>query len=96
MDTQEFSEQSELPPITNPSLVLLLGPSGAGKSEVINRLVKLDNRILPNMIYTDRNPREDDLVKTCISPEEFTGMIERGEFLTWEAIYGKRYGERKR
>lgn len=88
----EYQPSIEKPPIKHPALVLLLGPSGAGKTEIIKNLVEKDSRIVPVPVYTDRPQRVEDVGRKSITPEEFSRLIETGEILSWQQIYGNRYG----
>lgn len=88
----ESKEQGELPPITNPTFILLLGPSGVGKSEILRHLVEQDSRIIPSIVVTDRSPRVDDFGKESVSSDELDQMESQGKFLTLEKAHGNRYG----
>jgi guanylate kinase len=88
----EIGERREFPTINNPTFVLLLGPSGVGKSEILKQLTKADPRIVPSIVYTDREAREDDFGKVSVSSDEFSKMDREDKFLTLEEAHGHRYG----
>ncbi len=88
----EYQPTTEKPPIKHPALVLLLGPSGAGKTEIIKKLIERDSRIVSVPVYTDRPQREGDIGRKSIKPQDFSRLIQTGEILSWQQIYGNRYG----
>lgn len=78
-----------------PLLVVISGPSGSGKGT----LCALLRQALPNLAYsisvTTRQPRpgeQNGVDYFFVSDGEFQGMIDRGEFLEWADVYGRRYG----
>lgn len=76
-------------------LVIISGPSGAGKSTVISRLMELRNDIRFSVSATTRAPRpgeEDGKAYYFKTREEFSAMIENGEFLEYAEYVGNCYG----
>lgn len=76
-------------------LVIISGPSGAGKSTVISRLMQLRDDIRFSVSATTRSPRpgeEDGIAYFFKSHEEFSAMIENGEFLEYAEYVGNYYG----
>src|SRR5258708_3218224 len=81
-------------------LIILSGPSGVGKSTVIRRL--LDDKSLPlrlSVSDTTRARREgerDGVDYFFWTPEQFQREIDKGGFLEWAEVHGRRYGTLRR
>jgi len=76
-------------------LFVVSGPSGSGKTTVCRAMTKYFPDLYFSVSYTTRPRRPGDQEGRdyhFISPEEFQGMIDRGEFAEWAQIYGQRYG----
>ena len=82
--------------MTQGPLIILSGPSGVGKSTVIRRL--LEDEGLPlrlSVSATTRAPREgerDGVDYYFWTPDQFQDGIDRGGFLEWAEVHGRRYG----
>lgn len=76
------------------SVFIISAPSGSGKSTLVQRLLHTVPDIIFSISYTTRGPRghekhgEDYFF---VQPDEFRGMIERGELLEWAVVFGKDY-----
>jgi guanylate kinase len=81
-------------------LIVISGPSGAGKGTVIHEFLKQygDNTDV-SVSCTTRDPRgsEVDGVNYFFkTEEEFTAMIQSGDFLEYAHVFGKYYGTPKK
>jgi guanylate kinase len=79
-----------------PLLLILAGPAGSGKSTLCDRLVQADLGFSRVITTTTRRPREGEINGVhyhFFSPEEFDLRAQRGDFLEWAWVHGrKRYG----
>jgi guanylate kinase len=77
-------------------LIILSGPSGVGKSTAIRRLLADDSLSLHLSVSATtrrRRPGERDGVDYLFwTPEQFQQEIDKGAFLEWAEVHGKRYG----
>lgn len=76
-------------------IAIFSGPSGVGKT-TITRAVE---RSIPGAVFsvsaTTRPPTAADVDGVdyhFVSDDVFMGMVERGEFLEWVDLFGKKYG----
>ena len=79
-------------------LLVVSGPSGAGKGTICKELLDKNNKIKLSVSATTRKPRNGEVHGVnyfFIKEEEFTTMIENGEFLEYAKIYGNFYGTPK-
>jgi guanylate kinase len=77
------------------NLFVVAAPSGAGKSSLVKALLELDSHLQVSISHTTRTPRgqeQNGREYWFISPQEFAGMVERGEFFEWAEVHGNRYG----
>ncbi|HEX5683302.1 MAG TPA: guanylate kinase [Ideonella sp.] len=77
------------------NLFVVAAPSGAGKSSLVKALLELDSHLSVSISHTTRPPRGQEQHGReywFISPDEFAGMVERGEFFEWAEVHGNRYG----
>ena len=77
------------------NLFVVAAPSGAGKSSLVKALLELDSHLTVSISHTTRPPRGQEQHGReywFVSPEEFEGMVERGEFFEWAEVHGNRYG----
>lgn len=79
-------------------LLVVSGPSGAGKGTICKALLEKNNEIKLSVSATTRKPRTGEVHGVnyfFIEKEEFTTMIENGEFLEYAKIYDNFYGTPK-
>jgi guanylate kinase len=84
------------------TLFIVSGPSGAGKTTLINRvreqLEPINIKLYFSVSHTTRKPRHGEVEGKnyyFVSPEKFSSMIDRGEFLEWAHVHEQRYGTSK-
>ena len=76
-------------------LLVVSGPSGAGKGTICKALLNKNDDIKLSVSATTRKPRNGEVHGVnyfFIEKEEFTKMIENGEFLEYAQIYDNFYG----
>ncbi len=76
-------------------LFIVSAPSGTGKTTVVERLVRVTDRLKLSRSYTSRAPRGDEVDGVdynFVSRATFEGMIESGEFLEHADVFGNLYG----
>jgi len=76
-------------------LVVISSPSGGGKGTLIRSLLGRVPDLRYSVSFTTRAPRPSEIEGThyhFVSPEEFTSMRERGEFLEWALVHNNYYG----
>jgi len=77
-------------------LWIISAPSGAGKTSLAKALVETAEVPLGTSVsYTTRAPRpgeEDGVAYHFVSNEQFSQMVERGEFLEHALVHGNWYG----
>ena len=79
-------------------LLVVSGPSGAGKGTICKALLNKNEQIKLSVSATTRKPRNGEVHGVnyfFIEKEEFTKMIENGEFLEYAQIYDNFYGTPK-
>ena len=79
-------------------LLVVSGPSGAGKGTICNALLNKNDKIKLSVSATTRKPRNGEVHGVnyfFLEKEEFTTMIENGEFLEYAQIYDNFYGTPK-
>jgi guanylate kinase len=76
-------------------LFIVSAPSGTGKTTVVERLVKVTDRLKLSRSYTSRAPRGDEadgVDYNFVSRARFEEMIACGEFLEHADVFGNLYG----
>ena len=76
-------------------LFIISAPSGTGKTTVVERLVKVTDRLKLSRSYTSRSPRGDErdgVDYNFVSRDRFEEMIGKSEFLEWADVFGNFYG----
>lgn len=79
-------------------LLVVSGPSGAGKGTICKALLNKNDQIKLSVSATTRKPRNGEVHGVnyfFIEKEEFTRMLENGEFLEHAQIYDNFYGTPK-
>ena len=79
-------------------LLVVSGPSGAGKGTICKALLNKNDQIKLSVSATTRKPRNGEVHGVnyfFIEKEEFTKMIENGQFLEYAQIYDNFYGTPK-
>ena len=79
-------------------LLVVSGPSDAGKGTICKALLNKNDQIKLSVSATTRKPRNGEVHGVnyfFIEKEEFTKMIENGEFLEYAQIYDNFYGTPK-
>jgi guanylate kinase len=81
------------------TLFIVSGPSGAGKTTLINRvrerLRTVNIQLYFSVSHTTRKPRAGEVNGIdyhFVPAEEFTRMVDGGEFLEWAHVHANRYG----
>src|SRR3954447_2620070 len=75
-------------------LLVVSSPSGAGKTTLAHLLAQ-NERLEFSVSYTTRAPRpgeREGVDYKFVTEDEFSRMIERGEFAEWANVHGNRYG----
>lgn len=79
-------------------LLVVSGPSGAGKGTICKALLNKNDQIKLSVSATTRKPRNGEVHGVnyfFIEKEEFSKMVENGEFLEYAQIYDNFYGTPK-
>lgn len=78
-----------------PRLFVVSGPAGVGKGTLVSRVrAKRPSLGLP-VSATTRSPRPGEVDGESyhfLTDEEFSSLVERGEFLEWAQVHDHRYG----
>ena len=75
-------------------LVLFCGPSGSGKTTIVHHLMEVFPAMRFSISATTRPARaneEHGKDYYFLTPDEFRGRVEKGDFLEWEEVYTDRY-----
>ena len=76
------------------SLFVISAPSGSGKTSLAKGVLAEVERLRFSVSYTTRALRGQERAGRdyhFVSPEEFRAMIDGGQFLEWENVYGRHY-----
>ncbi|MEW6243017.1 MAG: guanylate kinase [Bacillota bacterium] len=76
-------------------LFVISGPSGAGKGTLVRSLLAKRDHVRFSVSATTRAPRPGEIHGVdyyFLSVEEFSGKVNRGEFLEWAKVYNNYYG----
>jgi guanylate kinase len=76
-------------------LYVVSAPSGAGKTSLVKALMEREPGLRFSVSYTTRAPRANEVEGRdyhFITPDEFKGMVERGEFLEHAQVFDNFYG----
>jgi guanylate kinase len=89
------SSNALIPNFPNGQLFVVSAPSGTGKSTLIHMLTKEFPRIVANITYTTRQPRDYEIEGVnyhFVTSQEFAEKKQRGEFLETVELYDVQYG----
>ena len=76
-------------------LYVIAAPSGAGKTTLVKALMQREPRLRFSVSYTTRKPRPKEVAGRdyhFVTPERFTEMAARGEFLEHARVFDHQYG----
>src|SRR5438067_13843156 len=76
-------------------LFIISAPSGTGKTTLVEKLVKVTDRLKMSRSYTSRPPRGDEadgVDYNFVSRPQFEKMVAADEFLEWADVFGNLYG----
>lgn len=76
-------------------LVVVSGPSGVGKGTVVRGVLSARPDLTLSVSATTRDPRPgevDGVHYRFVGDAAFDRLIERGAFLEWAEVFGRRYG----
>ena len=79
-------------------VVIFCAPSGTGKTTITKRMMALFPELAFSISATTRAPRDgerDGIDYHFVTKERFDEMVAAGQFLEWEAFYGRQYGTLK-
>ena len=79
-------------------IIVVSAPSGAGKRTVLATIRETDRSLGYSVSTTSRPARHDEQEGRdyyFVSREEFTRLLEAGEFLEWAEVHGNLYGTRR-
>ncbi len=79
-------------------MLVLSSPSGAGKTTIARELLKREAGLDMSVSVTSREPRPGEIDGKdyiFVSPDEFTAMRDRDEFLEWALVFDNFYGTPK-
>lgn len=74
---------------------MVSGPSGVGKGAIVERLLGLIGDVQLSISATTRPARPDEAEGVhyyFLEPAAFQAVIDRGGFLEWADVFGRRYG----
>ena len=81
------------------SIFIVSAPSGAGKTTLCKQIIRIMDNIRPSVSFTTRKPRAGEIPGedySFVSEEEFSAMIDRGDFVEWARVHGNFYGTSRR
>ncbi|MEC8383667.1 MAG: guanylate kinase, partial [Pseudomonadota bacterium] len=80
-------------------IIVFTAASGTGKTTLARKLIEQDGMLKASVSYTTREKRSGEVDGECyhfVSSEQFSDMVDRGDFLERTSIYGNKYGTVKR
>ena len=83
----------------HPGLLLVISaPSGAGKTTLSRKLFEAFPSLRPSISCTTRSPRpneRDGVDYFFVDDAEFDDLVEKGAFVEWANVHGRRYGTKR-
>tara|TARA_B100000989_G_scaffold79495_1_gene56647 strand:+ start:4161 stop:4793 length:633 start_codon:yes stop_codon:yes gene_type:complete len=76
-------------------IIVFTAASGTGKTTLARKLIEQDGMLKASVSYTTRERRSDEVDGESyhfVSSEQFSDMVDRGDFLERTSIYGNKYG----
>lgn len=76
-------------------LFVVSSPSGGGKGTLIQRVLSRLQNLSYSVSYTTRKPRNGEVNGReyfFVTPEQFSQMVERNDFLEWAKVHSHLYG----
>ena len=76
-------------------MLVLSSPSGAGKTTLSRRVLEQNSDFVMSVSATTRAPRQGEVHGKdyyFVSPDEFEGMVQRGDFFEHATVFSHRYG----
>lgn len=94
-----LGDSAKVQPEKRGKLIVLAGPTAVGKGTVAGYIIRNYAHIRLSISATTRAPRLGEIEGQhyfFVSEDQFTEMIERGEFLEWATVHNRhRYGTPK-
>jgi guanylate kinase len=76
-----------------PNAVIITGPTGVGKSTIFRKVYAEHPDLGQLFAYSDRQLRGSGDTKRCLDVNQFTKMLDSGQFALTFTLYGHRYGD---
>jgi guanylate kinase len=100
LDHQQATDAGQEPGsgLSSGRLIVFTGPSGVGKGTLLKALRQRYPNLEVSISATTRNPRPGEVHGQdyfFLSRDEFTAMVDQGEFLEWAEFAGNLYGTPK-
>ena len=76
-------------------IYIISAPSGAGKTSLCKEVIDIFPNLRHSVSYTTRQARQGEVNGRdyfFVSNDEFTRMVDAGEFAEWAEVHGNRYG----
>jgi guanylate kinase len=80
---------------SSPLIFIVSSPSGAGKTTLTGQLLQRIPNLVFSISHTTRRPRateQDGREYNFVTHDQFSSLIEAGEFLEWAEVHGNLYG----
>ncbi len=93
-DTKELAEPVATATLSG-ILFVVSSPSGGGKGTLIQRVLNRVQNLSYSVSYTTRKPRNGEVNGReyfFVTPERFSQMVERNDFLEWATVHKHLYG----
>ncbi len=93
-----MSNESVMPVVKRPLLIVLSAPSGAGKTTLCQKWLAQSEKLVYSVSCTTRKPRpgeEHSKSYHFLAESEFTARVARGDFIEYAVVHGNYYGTLK-